>query len=137
MGPGAYLTGYAGESDSLVVPLEVAGVPVVSANLSWNDSDRAGMTRLAAVSFERVEGKADAAETLVGQTARPEDLDLSGLDTPREDIEASLAVIPDEWAANIEDNAEYLTFLGPRVPNEVFDEFEALNTRIADAQKQA
>ena len=86
---------------------------------------------------ERVEGKADAAETLVGHTARPEDLDLSGLDTPREDIEASLAVIPDEWAANIEDNAEYLTFLGPRVPSEVFDEFEALKTRIADAQKQA
>ena len=60
VGPGVYLTGHAGESDSLVVPLEVAGVPVVSANLSWNDSDRSGMTRLVAVSFERVEGKASS-----------------------------------------------------------------------------
>ena len=86
---------------------------------------------------ERVEGKAGAAETLVGHTARAEDLDLSGLDTPVEDVEASLAVIPDEWAANIEDNSEYLTFLGSRVPSEVFEEFEALKTRITDAQKQA
>ena len=34
VGPGVYLTGYAGESDSLVVPLEIDGMPVVSANLS-------------------------------------------------------------------------------------------------------
>ena len=60
VGPGAYLTGYVGESDSLVVPLEVEGMPVVSANLSWNDSDRADMTRLASVTFERVEGKASS-----------------------------------------------------------------------------
>ena len=60
VGPGVYLTGYTGESDSLVVPLEVAGVPVVSVNLSWNDSDRSGMTRLSFVSFERAEGKASS-----------------------------------------------------------------------------
>ena len=80
VGPGVYLTGYAGESDSLVVPLEVGGVPVVSVNLSWNDSDRAGMTRLAAVSFERVEGKASALAQLDVSGNRLSSLDVEGLD---------------------------------------------------------
>ena len=80
VGPGVYLTGYAGESDSLVVPLEVAGVPVVSANLSWNDSDRVGMTRLAAVSFERVEGKTSSLAQLDVSGNGLSSLDIEGLD---------------------------------------------------------
>ena len=80
VGPGAYLTGYAGEGDSLVVPLEVEGIPVVSANLSWNESDRAGMTRLASVSFERVEGKASALAQLDVSGNGLFSLDIEGLD---------------------------------------------------------
>ena len=79
VGPGVYLTGYVGEGDSLVVPLEVAGVPVVSANLSWNDSDRAGMTRLTAVSFERVEGKVSSLVQLDVSGNLISSLDISGL----------------------------------------------------------
>ena len=80
VGPGVYLTGYAGESDSLVVPLEVAGVPVASANLSWNDSDRVGMTRLVAVSFERIEGKASSLAQLDVSGNGLSSLDIGGLD---------------------------------------------------------
>ena len=79
VGPGTYLTGYVGGCESLVVPLEVAGVPVVSANLSWNDSDRAGMTRLAAVSFERVEGKASSLAQLDVSGNGLSSLDIEGL----------------------------------------------------------
>ena len=80
VGPGVYLTGYVGEGDSMVVPLEVAGVPVVSANLSWNDSDRADMTRLVAVSFERVEGKASSLAQLDVSGNGLSSLDIEGLD---------------------------------------------------------
>ena len=80
VGPGVYLTGYAGEGDSPVVPLEVAGVPVVSANLSWNESDRAGMTRLVAVTFERVEGKASSLAQLDVSGNGLSSLDIGGLD---------------------------------------------------------
>ena len=79
VGPGVYLTGYVGESDALVVPLEVASVPVVSANLSWNDSDRADMTRLVAVSFERVEGKASSLAQLDVSGNGLSSLDIEGL----------------------------------------------------------
>ena len=80
VGPGVYLTGYAGEGDSLVVPLEVAGVPVVSTNLSWNDSDRVGMTRLATVTFERIEGKASSLAQFDVSGNGLSSLDIEGLD---------------------------------------------------------
>ena len=80
VGPGVYLTGYAGEGDSLVVPLEVAGVPVVSANLSWNESDRVGMTRLASVTFEHVEGKVSSLVQLDVSGNGLSSLDVEGLD---------------------------------------------------------
>ena len=80
VGLGVYVTGYAGESDSPVVPLEVADVPVVSANLSWNESDRSGMTRLSSVSFERAEGKASSLVQLDVSGNLISALDIEGLD---------------------------------------------------------
>ena len=80
--------------------------------------------------IDRVEGKVGAEETVIGNTARAEDLDLTGLDTPLDDIKAALAVDPAEWGADLEDNLEYLRFLGPRVPQEVHNQLDALKDRI-------
>lgn len=35
----------------------------------------------------------------------------------------------------MEDNAEYLAFLGSRVPQEVHDQFNALKSRVEEADK--
>ncbi|MGO1732978.1 MAG: phosphoenolpyruvate carboxykinase (GTP) [Corynebacterium casei] len=83
--------------------------------------------------IDRVEGNVGAEETVIGNTARAEDLDLTGLDTPLEDIKETLSVDPYEWGADLEDNLEYLRFLGPRVPQEVHDQLDALKTRIESA----
>ena len=80
VGPGVYVTGYVGDADSVTVPLEIDGAPVVSVNLSWNDSDRADMTRLVAVSFERVEGKASSLAQLDVSGNGLSSLDIEGLD---------------------------------------------------------
>ena len=80
MGPGVYVTGYVGDADSVTVPLEIDGAPVVSVNLSWNDSDRADMTRLVAVSFECVEGKASLLTQLDVSGNGLSTLDIEGLD---------------------------------------------------------
>ncbi|CCI83884.1 phosphoenolpyruvate carboxykinase (GTP) [Corynebacterium otitidis] len=82
---------------------------------------------------DRIEGRVGADETVVGYTARAEDLDLSGLDTPIEDVRESLSAPAESWAGDVQDNAEYLDFLGPRVPQEVRAQFEALKQRIQDA----
>lgn len=84
---------------------------------------------------ERIEGKVDAEKTVVGNTARAEDMDLSGLDIDIEDVRQALHVEPSEWAADMEDNAEYLAFLGSRVPQEVHEQFNALKSRVEEADK--
>ena len=80
VGPGVYVTGYVGDADSVTVPLEIDGTPVVSANLSWNDSDRVGMTKLTAASFERIEGKASSLAQLDVSGNGLSSLDIEGLD---------------------------------------------------------
>ena len=79
---------------------------------------------------ERIEGKVGAEETVVGQTARAEDLDLTGLDTPIEDVKEALSAPAEDWARDVADDEENLAFLGPRVPNEVHEQLGKLKERI-------
>ncbi|NLA56277.1 MAG: phosphoenolpyruvate carboxykinase (GTP), partial [Corynebacterium humireducens] len=80
--------------------------------------------------IDRIEGKVDAEETVVGHTARAEDLDLTGLDTPIEDVKEALTAPAADWERDVADNEEYLAFLGPRVPNEVHEQLGKLKERI-------
>lgn len=82
---------------------------------------------------ERIEGQVGAEETVVGHTARYEDLDLDGVTEPEADIREALSAPAEQWANDIEDNAEYLTFLGPKVPQEIHDQFAALKQRVEAA----
>ena len=82
---------------------------------------------------ERIEGKVGAEETVVGYTARAEDLDLTGLDVDFDDVKKALEVNPQDWAADVEENGEYLNFLGSRLPEEIREEFGALKERIESA----
>ena len=79
---------------------------------------------------DRIEGRVEADETVAGNVARAEDLDLSGLDTPIEDVREALAVNPEEFAADFEEGKEYLGTLGDRVPKEIFDELEKSRSMI-------
>ena len=79
---------------------------------------------------DRIEGRVEADETVAGHVARAEDLDLSGLDTPVEDVREALAVNPEEFAADFEEGKEYLGTLGDRVPKEIFDELEKSRSMI-------
>lgn len=59
VGPGVYITSYKGSSADLVLPAQIDGVDVVSANLAWHGdvesgtSDPDGRTRLASLTVER------------------------------------------------------------------------------------
>lgn len=82
---------------------------------------------------DRLEGRVDAETTVAGYTARAEDLDLSGLDTPLEDVQEALSAPAEQWAHDVADGEKYLEFLGPRVPKEVHEEFAALKDRVHKA----
>ena len=83
--------------------------------------------------IDRIEGNVDAQDTVVGRTARAEDIDLEGIDFDVDDVRAALAVDPKEWEGDMQENAEYLNFLGSRVPEEVWNQFRALKKRVEDA----
>ena len=80
---------------------------------------------------DRIEGKVDAHETVVGHTANAEDIDLTGLDDqPLEDVKLALTAPPSKWHMDLDDTKAWLEFLGDRLPQEMWDEFEALKARI-------
>jgi phosphoenolpyruvate carboxykinase (GTP) len=81
--------------------------------------------------IERIEGKAAATETPIGWVPAAEDLDLSGLDTPRADIEAALRVDADEWRAELPLIEEWFDKIGEKVPTLLRDELAALRQRLA------
>ena len=83
---------------------------------------------------DRIEGRVEADETVVGYTARFEDLDTEGLSEPEEDIREALSVNPEEWDRDVASNEEWLKFLGPKVPAEVWEQHEALKQRIEAAK---
>lgn len=84
---------------------------------------------------DRIEGKVDADETVVGYTARAEDLDLTGLDTPIDDVREALYPDPELWKEDVADSRRYLEGLGSRVPQELFDQLTKLDERIQAASK--
>ena len=71
---------------------------------------------------DRVEGRVEADETPAGLTARYEDLDLSGLDSPEADVREALSAPKEQWKATAQDNEDYLRFL--KAPQALFDEWE-------------
>lgn len=83
--------------------------------------------------IDRIEGRVDAKKTVVGYTAKAEDIDLSGLDIDIADVREALTAPAEQWAADLDDNEKYLEFLGPKVPQEVHDQFAALKQRIKEA----
>lgn len=90
-------------------------------------------SRVLAWIVDRIEGRVGAEETVVGHTARAEDINLDGLDTPIEDVREALTAPPEQWAGDLEDNAAYLKFLGERVPEQVWEQFRALQRRVEEA----
>lgn len=82
---------------------------------------------------DRIEGNVGAEETVVGYTARAEDLDLEGLTEPVEDVKEALTAPAAKWAADLQDSEEYLKFLGDRVPTELHEEMSKMRQRIESA----
>jgi phosphoenolpyruvate carboxykinase (GTP) len=87
-------------------------------------------SRVLAWAVERIEGRAAAQETPIGHVPTADQLDLDGLDVPRADVEAALAVDVEEWRAEIPLIEEWFDRIGPSLPTSMRDELEALKLRL-------
>lgn len=79
---------------------------------------------------DRIEGKAAATETPVGRVPAAEELDLSGLDCTREDVETALHVDRSEWQAEVPLIEEWFDTIGDSLPTSMRDELDALKQRL-------
>jgi phosphoenolpyruvate carboxykinase (GTP) len=80
--------------------------------------------------IERIEGRAVAVDTPIGRVPTADQLDLSGLDIPIDDVAAALAVDVDEWRAEIPYIEQWLDKIGDPLPTVLHDELAALKHRL-------
>jgi phosphoenolpyruvate carboxykinase (GTP) len=71
-----------------------------------------------------------AVETPIGYVPTAAHLDLSGLDTPAEDVDAALAFDAAEWKAELPLIEEWFAQIGDRLPSSMRDELDALRQRL-------
>lgn len=81
--------------------------------------------------LDRCAGKADAVETPIGYVPNAEDINIEGLDISRDTIRDLLTVDKEAWLADVENIKDFYKLVGDHVPAEMYDELEALETRLS------
>ena len=80
--------------------------------------------------IDRLEGRVGAEKSAIGLMPKVEDLDLSGLDIPLEDVKELLRVDVEAWKAEVPDVQQHLDQFGKRLPERLRKQFEAYKQRL-------
>jgi phosphoenolpyruvate carboxykinase (GTP) len=80
---------------------------------------------------ERVDGKVGAKETQIGLMPKEGDLDLSGLEIPKDNMKTLMNVDLAEWKAEVPDIEKHFALFGNRLPERLKKQFEELRKRLA------
>ena len=87
--------------------------------------------------FERIEGKASAIETPIGNLPSPNSIDLEGLNLSERDLDNLLKVEIDGWLEEIPLIRDYYSSYGDKVPKELENELNVLTEKLRRAEKVA
>lgn len=77
-------------------------------------------------------GRVKGTETPVGIVPKPEELNLNGLELPKEDLERITTIDIDRWKQEVESREEYLAQF-PNMPKEILDAHERLAKAVNEA----
>jgi len=80
--------------------------------------------------LDRIEGRADAAETPIGNVPTPSSLTLDGLSISRDTLNELLAVNPQDWADEEQAVSKFFSKFGDRLPAAICQEQKALAARL-------
>jgi phosphoenolpyruvate carboxykinase (GTP) len=80
--------------------------------------------------LERVEGRADANETPIGNVPTKASLTLGGLKITSEAVEELLSVNPQDWQQELADSSDFFQKFGNRLPRALSEEHEKLAGRL-------
>ena len=81
--------------------------------------------------LERVAGTGDYTDTPIGRVPTPDAIDTTGLDLDGDVVAALVSVDPESWRQELPQIAEHYDSLGERLPDELRDELNALEKRLA------
>jgi phosphoenolpyruvate carboxykinase (GTP) len=79
---------------------------------------------------ERVDGTVGAKETPIGLMPKDGDLDLSGLDLAKDNMQALMDVDLREWKAEVPDIAKHFALFGNRMPARLKKQLEEMKKRL-------
>lgn len=80
--------------------------------------------------LKRCEETVDADETAIGYVPKPEDINLEGCSVDEETLKGLLNVDTETWKKEAEGIKEFYKKFGDRLPKELNDELEALESRL-------
>ncbi|MCF8608356.1 phosphoenolpyruvate carboxykinase (GTP) [Gordonia sp. HY442] len=80
---------------------------------------------------DRIEGRVEGVETPIGIVAKPEELDLTGLDVSVDDLAEALAVDTGEWRDELPSIEEWFSFVGDKLPTALRNELDGLRERLS------
>jgi len=80
--------------------------------------------------LDRIEHRAEATETPIGDVPTPGSLDLDGISIPARNLDELLAVDPDDWTEELNSTAKFFEKFGNRLPDEILTEHKALAGRL-------
>ncbi len=81
---------------------------------------------------ERCDGSVGADETPIGFMPRREDLDLTGLEVPPEDLEAITTIERGEWIAELDAVEKHFRTYGPKMPEELYEQLARVRANLED-----
>lgn len=81
--------------------------------------------------IDRVNGRVPARETPIGLIPRFEDLELEGLNLPKEKMEKLFKVDRQEWMEEVQAIGEFFGKFGDRMPSEISEELDKLQKRLS------
>ncbi len=83
--------------------------------------------------LDRIEGRASATETPIGNVPEPSSLTLDGLSIPRETLDELLRVDPGDWTKEDQAIARFFEKFGDRLPPALCQEQKSLNARLSSS----
>ncbi|OQA40255.1 MAG: Phosphoenolpyruvate carboxykinase (GTP) [Candidatus Omnitrophica bacterium ADurb.Bin314] len=84
--------------------------------------------------IDRVHGHVDARETPLGLVPAVKDLDMTGLDIPKEKLEKLFEVKPEEWGQELAEIEQYFKTFGDTLPEAIWAEYHSLAEKLAAAK---
>jgi phosphoenolpyruvate carboxykinase (GTP) len=79
--------------------------------------------------IDRVNNTVNANPTPIGLIPRPEDIDLNGLDIPKERMEKLFEVNLSGWKTELDGIKSFLRQFDDRLPDEIWEEFKKLERK--------